>query len=155
MGLVINCGAQRPAAWNRRPETEIYGPITHDLLAGRPCAFGPGGGVTHLAFPIHVRTQTLGLLELASLRPISEAETEERIADPTLRGICEQLALAIENSRLYAEARQVAALEERQHLARELHDSVTQSLFTVTLMAEAAQAMVERDPTGSPSIWSG
>jgi PAS domain S-box-containing protein len=42
--------------------------------------------------------------------------------------------------------RELAALEERQHLARELHDSVTQSLFTVTLMAEAAQAMAERDP---------
>jgi PAS domain S-box-containing protein len=145
--LVINCGAQRPAAWDGCPEAEVYGPITHDLLAGRPCAFGLGAGTTHVAFPIHVRTQTLGLLELASLRPITEAEAEERIADATLRGICEQLALAIENSRLYAEARQVAALEERQHLARELHDSVTQSLFTVTLMAEAAQAMIERDPT--------
>ncbi len=41
---------------------------------------------------------------------------------------------------------ELAALEERQYLARELHDSVTQSLFTVTLMAEAAQAMAERDP---------
>ena len=42
--------------------------------------------------------------------------------------------------------RELAALEERQRLARELHDSVTQSLFTITLMAEAAQAMAGRDP---------
>ncbi len=153
-------------------EADLYTPITPDLLAGRPRAFQVGrqwsvvsgrwsvigtkysalhdeqpGVETRIAFPIYVRTETLGMLELSVARPIALAEVEARMADPTLRGICEQLALAIENSRLYAEARQVAALEERQHLARELHDSVTQSLFTVTLMAEAAQAMVERDPS--------
>ena len=153
-------------------EADLYAPLTLDLLAGRPRAFQVGrqwsvvsgqwsvidtkytalhddqpGVETRIAFPIAVRTETLGMLELGVARPIGLAEVEARLTDPTLRGICEQLALAIENSRLYASARQVAALEERQHLARELHDSVTQSLFTVTLMAEAAQAMVERDPS--------
>ncbi|HUS16631.1 MAG TPA: GAF domain-containing sensor histidine kinase [Chloroflexia bacterium] len=154
------------------PEADLYTPITADLLAGRPRAFQVGdqwavvegrwavihakyaalrtpeaGVETRIAFPIYVRTETLGMLELGIRRPIGPDEIEARLGDHTLRGICEQLALAIENARLYAEARQVAALEERQHLARELHDSVTQSLFTVTLMAEAAQAMVARDPS--------
>ncbi|MDQ2805516.1 MAG: GAF domain-containing sensor histidine kinase [Chloroflexota bacterium] len=153
-------------------EADLYTPLTPDLLAGRPRAFQVGrqwsvvsgqwsvidtkytalhddqpGVETRIAFPIAVRTETLGMLELGVARPIALAEVEARLTDLTLRGICEQLALAIENARLYAAARQVAALEERQHLARELHDSVTQSLFTVTLMAEAAQAMVERDPS--------
>ncbi|HMA34129.1 MAG TPA: GAF domain-containing protein, partial [Chloroflexia bacterium] len=144
--LVVQHGPERAPSWPAAAEPEVYGPITPGLLAGRPCAFQVSSGEMRIAFPIHVRTQTLGMLELGCFQPIRATEVGARMADATLRGICEQLALAIENSRLYAEARQVAALEERQHLARELHDSVTQSLFTVTLMAEAAQAMVERDP---------
>jgi signal transduction histidine kinase len=68
------------------------------------------------------------------------------LVDSTLAAIGEQLAVAVENARLQSQAQQAAALEERHRLARDLHDSVTQSLFTVTLMAEAAQAMIERDP---------
>jgi signal transduction histidine kinase len=49
-----------------------------------------------------------------------------------------QAAVAIENARLYAQAQHAAAQEERQRLARELHDSVTQALYGVTMFAEAA-----------------
>jgi len=46
-----------------------------------------------------------------------------------LEHMANQAAVAIENARLYEQIRQVATLEERQRLARELHDSVTQSLY--------------------------
>jgi signal transduction histidine kinase/PAS domain-containing protein len=134
--------AEAPAKGGPSPRTRSTRGRTDAATSSRRA-----GHETRIALPIQVHAQTLGMLELGILRPIREAEVQARLEDATLRGICEQLALAIENSRLYAEARQVAALEERQHLARELHDSVTQSLFTVTLMAEAAQAMVERDPS--------
>ena len=49
-----------------------------------------------------------------------------------------QERLVAENARLHERARQAAVLEERQRLARELHDSVTQSLYGVSLQAEAA-----------------
>jgi signal transduction histidine kinase len=49
-----------------------------------------------------------------------------------------QAAMAIEHTRLQQQAEQLAVLEERQRLARELHDSVTQSLYSVTLYANAA-----------------
>jgi signal transduction histidine kinase len=49
-----------------------------------------------------------------------------------------QERLVAENTRLHERARQAAVLEERQRLARELHDSVTQTLYGVSLYAEAA-----------------
>jgi signal transduction histidine kinase len=55
-------------------------------------------------------------------------------------------ALAIEKTRLYERSRELSIVEERNRLARELHDSVTQKLFGVTLTAESAATVVERDP---------
>ena len=49
--------------------------------------------------------------------------------------------MAVENAQLYEQAQQVAVVEERQRLARELHDSVTQSLHSSTLLAEAGQRL--------------
>ncbi len=57
-----------------------------------------------------------------------------------------QATVAIENARLYRRAQQLAALQERQRLARELHDSVSQALFGIALGARTARALVDRDP---------
>lgn len=54
-----------------------------------------------------------------------------------------QAALAIENARLRRQAEQTAILQERGRLARDLHDSVTQSLYSLTLLAEAARRLAE------------
>jgi len=56
--------------------------------------------------------------------------------------VADQVALAIENARLREQAEQSAALEERGRLARELHDSVTQSLYSVTMYTEAAARLM-------------
>jgi signal transduction histidine kinase len=56
-------------------------------------------------------------------------------------------ALAIEKARLYERSRELSIVEERNRLARELHDSVTQKLFGVTLTAEAAATVLDRDPS--------
>jgi signal transduction histidine kinase len=55
-----------------------------------------------------------------------------------LGAIGQQVGIAVENARLYKGAQQVAATAERSRLARELHDSVTQSLYSVMLFAEAS-----------------
>jgi PAS domain S-box-containing protein len=59
-----------------------------------------------------------------------------------LRSLADQAALAIRNAKLYEQSRHFAALEERQRLARELHDSVTQSLYGMTLYAGATQDLL-------------
>ena len=56
-----------------------------------------------------------------------------------LASIADQIGVAVENARLYQQAERLAVVEERQRLARELHDSVTQSLYSCTLLTEAAR----------------
>ncbi len=55
-------------------------------------------------------------------------------------------AVAIRNAELLTRVQELAAVEERNRLARELHDSVSQTLFSMSLTAEAATDLVRRDP---------
>ena len=54
-------------------------------------------------------------------------------------------AHAIENARLFERSRELSVVEERNRLARDLHDSVTQTLFSVVLTAEAVSTLIDRD----------
>ncbi|MEA2218990.1 MAG: hypothetical protein QOJ35_1616 [Solirubrobacteraceae bacterium] len=58
-------------------------------------------------------------------------------------------ALAIENARLHERSRELSIVEERNRLARELHDAVTQKLFGVVLAAESGSALLARDVAGA------
>jgi signal transduction histidine kinase len=55
-------------------------------------------------------------------------------------------AIAIENARLFEASRELSVIEERNRLARELHDAMTQNLFSLSLTAEAAGGLVRTDP---------
>ncbi|MCI0850346.1 MAG: GAF domain-containing sensor histidine kinase [Chloroflexi bacterium] len=55
-------------------------------------------------------------------------------------------AITIENARLYERSRELSVVEERNRLARDLHDSVSQTLFSANLVAEAAVTLIDRDP---------
>jgi signal transduction histidine kinase len=55
-------------------------------------------------------------------------------------------AVAIENARLYERSRELSAIEERNRLARDLHDSVAQKLFGIVLAAQSAATLLERSP---------
>jgi len=54
-------------------------------------------------------------------------------------------ALALENARLHERSRELSIVEERNRLARELHDAVTQKLFGLVLAAESGAALIDRD----------
>jgi signal transduction histidine kinase len=58
-------------------------------------------------------------------------------------------AIAITNARLYEESRELSILAERNRLALDLHDSVSQKLFGLLLSAQAAELLFERDPAGA------
>ena len=57
-----------------------------------------------------------------------------------------QIGVALENAHLYQRVQERAALEERQHLARELHDSVSQALYAILLGAHTAQRKLDTSP---------
>jgi signal transduction histidine kinase len=95
-----------------------------------------------LAVPIITKGETYGgmLLYYTESRVLSEEEIQLATA------FSDQAALAIENARLRARVQQAAALAERERLARELHDAVTQTLFAASVIAEALPRIWEAYP---------
>jgi len=74
-------------------------------------------------------------------QPGRYTEEQARLALP----FGNQAAVAIENARIFEQATELAALEERQRLAHDLHDAVTQTLFSASLAAEVLPRLWERD----------
>src|SRR5947207_5368615 len=58
-------------------------------------------------------------------------------------------AIAITNARLYEESRELSVVSERNRLALELHDVVSQKLFSLVLSAESASTLLDRDPAAA------
>ena len=63
-----------------------------------------------------------------------------------IRLLAAHAAIAITNARLYEQTRELSIAAERNRLALELHDAVSQKLFGLVLSAEAAGTLLERDP---------
>lgn len=87
-----------------------------------------------IGIPLIVREQVTGLLSLTHEKPGYYTQTHARLA----QAITNQVAVAIEKARLYEQAQDLATLEERNRIARELHDSVTQLLYAISLYSTAA-----------------
>jgi signal transduction histidine kinase/ABC-type uncharacterized transport system substrate-binding protein len=91
-----------------------------------------------LAVPLIIQEEDYGGITLYYRRAREFSKEEIQLA----QSVADQAALAIENARLRSQAEQAAAYAERSRLARELHDSVTQSLYSITLYAEAVARML-------------
>ncbi len=92
--------------------------------------------------PMLVQERFVGLLSLTHQEAGHYTAQHGRL---TL-AFAQQAAIAIENAGLYARAQEFAVLEERQRLARELHDSVSQALYGIALGARTARTLLDRDP---------
>jgi len=84
----------------------------------------------------------LGFFSVAYTTDYHFDEAEQRL----LTALADRAAVAISNAELHERAQQAASLEERQRLARELHDSVSQALYGIGLGARTARALLDRDP---------
>jgi GAF domain-containing protein len=94
-----------------------------------------------LGVPMLYGEKVVGAIVVASYQRAAFDERHEQ----SLSSIANQAAVALENARLYQQAQQLAVLQERQRLARDLHDAVTQTLFSASLIAEALPAVWEAD----------
>ena len=94
-----------------------------------------------MAVPVTIKEQVYGVLYMYHHQPGYYTEKQARLA----LAFGNQAAVAIENTRLYEHAQKLAAVEERQHLARELHDAVSQTLFSASLAADVLPRLWERD----------
>jgi signal transduction histidine kinase len=113
------------------------------VLSGEPVLINEADGLTRtshpipdleslLVIPMRLRESVVGALDVAN-KPDGFTQDDVQI----LSLFADGAAIAIESARLQQQAEQLAVVEERQRLARELHDSVTQALYSVMLHAEA------------------
>ncbi len=100
-----------------------------------------------LAAPLIVRDEMYGGLTFyyCDQRTFSKDDYELVVS------LADQAALAIENARLRVQAEQAAVMEERQRLARELHDSVSQALYGIGLGARTARKLLDQE-TSDPDV---
>ena len=98
-----------------------------------------------LALPLRARDEVVGVLHAYASPGAGWDEEPLRLA----AGLAAQAAVAIENARLYERAKEQAADEERRHLARELHDSVSQAIYAVVLTSHAVRKRLVADPEAS------
>ncbi|KOV95794.1 GAF domain-containing sensor histidine kinase [Streptomyces sp. NRRL B-3648] len=102
-----------------------------------------------LGLPIKDGEEVIGALFLANKRCAKPegscgfTEDDEEL----LSILAQHAAIALTNARLYERSRELTIAEERSRLAHELHDAVSQKLFSLRLTAQAAAALVDRDPT--------
>jgi signal transduction histidine kinase len=97
-----------------------------------------------IGMPITDGDEILGELFLANkAQPGGFTERDQEL----LRLLATHAAIALVNARLYERSRELSIMEERNRIARELHDAVTQKLFSLRLTADAAATLLDRDPT--------
>jgi signal transduction histidine kinase len=94
-----------------------------------------------LGVPIASRSGVLGAFYLTD-REGARAFTDED--ERLIVMLAAHAAIAIDNARLYERARELSVIEERNRLARDLHDSVVQKLFGIVLTAQSAATLLDR-----------
>jgi nitrate/nitrite-specific signal transduction histidine kinase len=118
--------------------------IVIDDLRAEPsgAAAGDDGSRSELAVPIGAGSLVVGVLDIRSTRPAAFDDADRFTAET----FADQLAVAIENARLFEQTQDLAVLEERNRFAREIHDTIAQGLIAIVLQMEAMEDALGDDP---------
>jgi two-component system NarL family sensor kinase len=102
---------------------------------------GTDGLRYHASIPLYARDKKLGVLNVASPDWRGLSQDDLRL----LYTVGDLLSMAVERSRLYSKSTELGIVEERNRLAREIHDTVAQGLAAISLRLETAEALLETD----------
>jgi signal transduction histidine kinase len=131
LAALLTAGApERLADIREDPRFGGWWPAAHPELSG------------FLGVPVKNGEEVLGIIFVANKRSGSFTARDEEL----LTLFAAHASIALTNARLYERSREVSVLEERARLARELHDAVSQRLFSIRLHARAAEMLVAKDP---------
>lgn len=100
---------------------------------------GTDGLRYHASIPLYAQAKKLGVLNVASPNWRELSPDDLRL----LHTVGDLLSIAIERARLFARSVQIGAVEERNRLAREIHDTLAQGLTAIALQLESADALLE------------
>ena len=136
--LILRPSFEQPA---EAPQPHVWSALM--TVGGRPIgAYWLGPRHSGLPYATDEQAQLEGLLQQASLA-LAYAETFDSLVQ--LNNELEE-RVAIRTEHVVAQQRELAALEERQHLARDLHDSVKQTLFSLGIGLRTARSRVRSEP---------
>ena len=123
--------------WSNEPSAQFLRSLLNDRAAVML-----EGVQAWLWVPLRVKGRILGAIGVAHAKPDSFTAHH---ADLALI-VANQAAITMVNAQLYEQAQTLAALQERQRLAQNLHDAVNQSLFSASIIAEVLPRLWERNP---------
>ena len=125
-------------------------PLRLTTLSNHPDSYGfpPGHPTmkTFLGVPIRVREEVFGNLYLTDKTTGDEfTEQDEEL----IIALAAAAGVAIENSRLHSRVREISILEDRERIARDLHDTVIQRLFAIGLGLQGTVRLIDRPEVGT------
>ncbi len=119
-----------------------------EAVAALPAALRVEGLASYAGAPFSLHGQSHGLLSV--FHQANRRFSLDEIS--LLTALARQMGLLIENSHSQQQVSQIAMLEERQRLARDLHDVVSQTLFSASIMAESLPDLWEKAPQDVPPL---
>ena len=128
-----HCGSAQPQI----PVRVI--PIHREVAGALPCSLA--GFATLVSVPVHLHERHMGEVDLFFHQKLKLSEAERSL----LQTLASHLAGAMENLRLNAMEKEAAVAQERTLLARELHDSIAQSLAFLKIQVQLMQDALSRD----------
>ena len=127
-----------PSAWQSCLEPQEY----------QRC-FSKLGVENNLCVFMRSKGQSIAILSLFSTQPIDLCAWQSEL----IAAIADHLGISVESARLRNQVEETAIIQERQRIARELHDAVTQTLFSLSLYAKGWRRMADNASIEEIKVW--
>jgi nitrate/nitrite-specific signal transduction histidine kinase len=142
LSVLLSRAAKDLASWLDDPDPQPVVAETGETASPELRALAPGAAGWLVDVPISTKGRIFGAVALLSNR--QDALSTEGLA--LLAGVANQIAMAVDNANLFEKAEESAASAERSRLARDLHDAVSQTLFSASLIAEVLPRIYGKNP---------